>query len=175
MSGLTIAIVGMSVLSFVQNAPPPVPPPVPKPFPGAVQSPPDAKTPGGKTEKPTTAPAPKPAINAQPGNTPIHPRAELLDAFDAGQGQQYIIYGTDVPYATVVDYYKQLLKSGGTELFRTPAMHRFDLGRFDENTMAYPPSIVVKDYTWNGSPGYLHVDGSTEKRYRTIIQVVPVK
>lgn len=173
MSGVMIAIVGMSVISFVQNAPPPVPPPVPKPFPGAVQTPPDSKSPGAKTEKP---PAPTaPVINAQPGNTPIHPRAELLDAFDAGQGQQYIVYGTDLPYATVVEYYRQLLRSGGTEIFRAPAMHRFDLGRFDENTMAYPPSIVIKDYTWNGSPGYLHVNGSTEKRYRTIIQVVPVR
>ena len=173
MSGLTIAIVGMSVISFVQSPPPQVPPPVPKPFPGAVPTPPpDSKPPGTKTEKPPTT---APAISAQPGNAPIHPRAELLDAFDAGQGQQYIVYGADLPYATVVEYYKQLLRSGGTEIFRAPAMHRFDLGRFDENTMAYPPSIVIKDYTWNGSPGYLHINGSTEKRYRTIIQVVPMK
>ena len=174
MSGLTIAIVGMSLLSFAQNAPPPVPPPVPKPFPGAVPTPPDSKA-TGKTDKPATPAVTRPAIEAQPGNAPIHPRAELLDTFDAGHGQQYIVYGADLPYVTVVEYYKQLLRTGGTEIFRTPAMHRFDLGRFDETTMAYPPSIVVKDYTWNGSPGYLHVDGSSEKRYRTIIQVVPVK
>jgi hypothetical protein len=30
----------------------------------------------------------------------------------------------------------------------------------------------VKDHTWNNSPGYLHVAGTTEKRYRTVIQVV---
>jgi hypothetical protein len=174
MSGVTIAVVGITVISFVQNPPPTVPPPVPKPFPGAVQAPADSK-PTGKTEKPSAPDPTRPVINAQPGNTPIHPRAELLDAFDAGQGQQYIVYGADLPYVTVVDYYKQLLRTGGTEIFRAPAMHRFDLGRFDENTMAYPPSIVIKDYTWNGSPGYLHINGSTEKRYRTIIQVVPVK
>ena len=34
---------------------------------------------------------------------------------------------------------------------------RQDLGRFQEDTMAYPPSVVVKDYTWNGQAGYLHV------------------
>ncbi len=39
--------------------------------------------------------------------------------------------------------------------------------------MAYPPSVVVKDYTWNGSAGYLAVKGTTSKRYKTIIQVVP--
>ena len=52
-------------------------------------------------------------------------------------------------------------------------MHQFDLGRFQEQTMAYPPSVVVKDYTWNGSEGYLHVSGTTSTRYKTIIQIVP--
>ena len=52
-------------------------------------------------------------------------------------------------------------------------MHQFDLGRFQEQTMAYPPSVVVKDYLWNGSAGYLHVDGTTSRRFPTIIQIVP--
>ena len=52
-------------------------------------------------------------------------------------------------------------------------MQQFDLGRFDEDAMAYPPSIVVKDYTWNNSPGYLAVTGSAEKRFKTVIQIVP--
>ena len=54
-------------------------------------------------------------------------------------------------------------------------MQQFDLGRFDDDTMAFPPSVVVKDYTWNNSPGYLHVAGTTEKRYQTIIQIVPAE
>ena len=173
MKNVAIVVLGsllMSSAAWAQNAPPPtIPPPVPKPFPGAAQPPPDGKpVDKGATTKPQTP-------EAQPGATPIHPRAELLDTFDAGHGQQYIIYGTDLPYVTIVDYYKKLLRTGGNEILRTPAMHRFDLGRFDEETMAHPPSIVIKDYTWNGSTGYLHVAGSTEKRYRTIIQVVPVK
>ena len=49
---------------------------------------------------------------------------------------------------------------------------QFDLGRFQDN-MAYPPSIVVKDYFSENSPGYLFVSGTSEKRYRTIIQIVP--
>ena len=56
-------------------------------------------------------------------------------------------------------------------------MQQFDLGRFRDDTMAYPPSVVVKDYTWGldgqRSDGYLFVNGTTEKRYRTIIQIVP--
>jgi hypothetical protein len=39
--------------------------------------------------------------------------------------------------------------------------------------MAFPPSVVVKDYTWNGGQGFLAVSGTTERRYRTIIQIVP--
>ena len=177
MARLAIAFIGSLTIvaaAFAQSAPPPTAPPVPKPFPGAVQTPPDVK-PSGQPEKPSASTTTRPAVQAQPGTAPIHPQAQLLDSFDAGQGQQYILYGTDLPYTTVVEYYKQLLRTGGSEIFRAPAMHRFDLARFDENTMAYPPSIVIKDYTWNGSSGYLHVDGSTEKRYRTIIQVVPVK
>ena len=57
-------------------------------------------------------------------------------------------------------------------LFQAPLMHQFDIGRYQEDTMAYPPSVVVKDYTWNNSPGYLFVAGTSEKRYKTIIQVV---
>ena len=52
-------------------------------------------------------------------------------------------------------------------------MHQFDLGRYQEESMAYPPSVVVKDYAWNESPGYLVVKGTTEKRFKTIIQIVP--
>ena len=54
-------------------------------------------------------------------------------------------------------------------------MHQFDLGRYDERVMAFAPSVVVKDYAWNGSEGYLHVSGTTDKRYRTIIQIIPVQ
>jgi hypothetical protein len=32
---------------------------------------------------------------------------------------------------------------------------------------------VVKDYTWNGATGYLAIVGAQEKRYPTIIQIVP--
>ena len=82
--------------------------------------------------------------------------------------------GTNTPYADIVVYYKNILKnSSNRELFRTPAMHQFDLGRYAEETMAYPPSVVVKDYTWNESQGYLVVSGTAEKRYKTVIQIVP--
>lgn len=104
----------------------------------------------------------------------MYPAAVFLETIDAGKGgQHYHLYGTDAPYLDIVNYFKTTLKQGGRTIFQAPAMHQFELGRFQEQTMAYPPSIVVKDYLWNGSEGYLHVSGTTQKRYRTIIQVVP--
>lgn len=162
-------------LTLAQSAPPPPPPtrqnpPVPRPFPGV--NPPAT----------TTAPAPDAAVvvGQEPapgelmvGNAPVYPAAERLDEFDAGQGQRFVIFGTNLPYEDIVTYYKARLRDNGREIFSGPAMQQFELGRFDDNTMAYPPSIVVKDYSWEGSPGYLHIDGTTEMRYRTIIQIVP--
>jgi hypothetical protein len=153
-----------------------VPVPVPQPFPGAGT--PSAPSPTVRPSAPAPA-APAPQTLAPPvspiaaaAGVPIYPTAEFLETFDAGFGQQYVLYGTNLPFADIVTYYRTALKTGGRELFRAPATHQFDLGRFQEDRMAFPPSVVVKDYTWNNSPGYLFVVGTTEKRYKTIIQVV---
>lgn len=170
--------------------------PVPRPFPGAPAPPAPAPP---STSSPTT-PAPKPAPPqtpaagaatpppsaspaaptasastgpALPGVPAIYPTAQYLESIDAGSGQRYHLYGADAPFADVVSYYRTVLKNGGREIYRTPGTHQFDLGRFDEGKMAYPPSVVVKDYSGGSSPGYLHVSGVTEKRFRTIIQIVP--
>jgi hypothetical protein len=130
---------------------------VPVPFPTA----------GSRTPSPAqTAP------DAAAG-LPVYPAAQFLETFDAGKGQQYLLYGTDTAFADIVAYYKATLKDGGREIFKGPLIHQFELGRFQKETMAYPPSVVVKDYTWNGSDGYLHVAGTTSARYKTIIQIVP--
>jgi hypothetical protein len=148
----------------------PPPPPTPRPFPGAVP-------PTTGTTKPAdpnaTAPAPQPPPTpADLGAAMIYPSAEFLESYDLGGGQKMLIYGTNVAYDQIVTYYRAQ-RLNGRELFREPPMQQFDLGRYDEKLMAQPPAIVVKDYTWNGSQGYLHVSGTAEKRYRTIIQIVP--
>ena len=166
----------------------------PQPFPGTSPARP-AESPAAPTQPPapppppsTTAPvatrptapaapaAPKasvsPAVQA-PQGLPVYPTAEFIDGFDAGSGQRYYLYGSDMPFEEIVAYYRTTLKNGGRELFREPPIRQFDLGRFQEDTMAYPPSVVVKDYTWNNGSGYLAVSGITQKRYRTIIQIVP--
>jgi hypothetical protein len=157
---------------------------VPKPFPGSAPARPadpgsvPAPTPGpAPAESPVAAPLaelpPAQPVATAPQGLPVYPSAEFIDGFDAGSGQRYYLYGTDTSFDEIVAYYRSVLKNGGRELFREPPTRQFDLGRYQENTMAYPPSVVVKDYTWNGASGYLAVSGTTEKRYRTIIQIVP--
>ena len=154
-AGTALAVVLSGTPAFAQATPP-----RPSPFPTAGTTP--------------TTPAAAPQA---PGDTalgaPIYPAAVFLETIDAGRGQQYHLYGTDAPFADIVNYYKTTLNNGGRVIFQAPAMHQFDLGRFQEQTMAYPPSVVVKDYLWNGSTGYLHVAGTTSRRFPTIIQIVP--
>jgi hypothetical protein len=104
---------------------------------------------------------------------PIYPTAEYLATYDAGMGQRYVLFGSDDSFETIVAYYKQGLKNGGRTIYEAPAVQQWDLGRFQDERMAYPPSVVVKDYSTRTPAGYLFVKGTREKRYRTVIQVVP--
>jgi hypothetical protein len=168
-----LAPVGVTAAKQVAGQAPVVP--QPQPFPGRGPTrPSDQPAARPAAPPPTSAPqAPAAPAVAPPEGLPIYPTAEFIDAFDAGLGQRYYIYGTDRPYDDIVAYYRTLLKNGGRELFREPPTRQFELGRYNENAMAYPPSVVVKDYGWNGAPGYLAVSGTAEKRYRTVIQIVP--
>lgn len=147
--------------------------PVPKPFP--TPTPPGTPTPAPASPAP---PAPTPAQAGTPTDAslgvPVYPGAQYLATFDAGFGQQYVLFGTNASFSEIVAYYRTVLKQRGTLVFDEPPVHTFEVGRFREETMAFPPGVTVKDYTWDGSPGYLHVQGSTGTRYRTIIQIVPV-
>jgi len=135
--------------------------------PGTEQVPVPFPTAGSRT------PPPEQAVPEDAAELPVYPAAEFLETFDAGKGQKYLLYGTNTPFDEIVTYYKNTLRDGGREIFKDPPMHQFELGRFQSQTMVYPPSVVVKDYAWNGSSGYLHVVGTTGVRYKTIIQIVP--
>lgn len=156
----TLACLAAVASAAAQTPPVQQPPPVPRPFPGA--------------SAPSTKQVELPPAESVLGGAPVYPTAEFLESFDAGQGQRYYLYGSNTSYETIVTYYRSVLRSGGRELFKSPAMHQFDLGRFDDKRMVFPPSVVVKDYSWNNSPGYLFVDGTAEKRFLTIIQIVPL-
>jgi hypothetical protein len=101
----------------------------------------------------------------------MYPGAEFLDSYDAGQGQRYVLFGTDAPFATVAAFYKDALRNNGRDIF--PGIRQYELADFRSDRMAYPPSVVVKDYASSTPAGYLFAKGSTERRYPTIIQVVP--
>ncbi len=105
---------------------------------------------------------------------PIYPNAEFLTSYDAGPGQRSYLFGTNAPFTTVVAYYKNVLKDKGELVFEEPPVHQFDIARFREETMAFPPSVTVKDYTWGGMEGYLNpTPGAQPARFKTIIQIVP--
>jgi len=105
---------------------------------------------------------------------PIHESAQFITSFDAGRGQRFYLYGTNATFAEIVQYYKTALKQRGDLVFPEPPIHQFDIGRFREETMAFPPSVTVKDYTWGGSAGYLNPRrGAQPARFATIIQIVP--
>lgn len=161
-------IIALPLLALAQT-------PVPFPRPGDPQKPAQPPT-GGATVAPPGPAAPQ--SGAVPTEAtlgmPIYPTAEFITSYDAGRGQRYYLFGTNATFAEIVAYYRSILKQRGELVYDEPPVHMFDVGRFREETMAFPPGITVKDYTWGGSPGYLNpLAGAQTQRYKTIIQVVP--
>lgn len=148
--------------------------PAPFPRPGQTQSKPPAQP---QPSAPTSASATSNAADkGEPGDlgAPIYPSAQFITSYDAGRGQRYYLYGADSDFTQIVAWYRTALKQKGELIFEEPPVHMFDIGRYKEETMAFTPSVTVKDYTWAGSAGYLNPKpGGTPARFKTIIQVVP--
>ena len=105
---------------------------------------------------------------------PIFPNAVYITSYDAGRGQRYYLFGTNSSFAEMVQYYAVVLDEGGDRVFDAPATHIFEMGRFREESMAFPPGVTIKDYTWNGGAGYLNPNlGAGPERFATVIQLVP--
>ena len=105
---------------------------------------------------------------------PVYPNAQYLTSYDAGRGQSYYLFGSNSPFAVMVQYYSVILDERGDRVFDAPPTHIFEIGRFREESMAFPPGVTIKDYTWNGSAGYLNPTlGAEPERFPTIIQIVP--
>ena len=147
----------------------------PQPFPkvGPPSQPPPAGPPPARlVEQPPTDPAAAPTEAAL--GAPIYPGAEFLVSYDAGRNQRYYLFGTNAGFVEIVNYYRTLLKQRGELVYEAPSIHQVDIGRFREETMAFPPSVTIKDYTWGGSAGYLNPKrGKQPARFKTIIQIVP--
>jgi hypothetical protein len=148
------------------------------------QSPPATPDTTRKTPAtPTTTPAPVsvPVVPTEKAPTeaelgvPVYPGATFLRSFDAGQGQRYYLFGSTASFVEVVKYYRTQLKDGGDLVYDVPPVHMFEVGRFKEETMAFPPGVTVKDYTWGGAKGYLNTTpGANPSRFPSVIQIVPV-
>ena len=166
--------------------------PQPFPRPGAPQPPaaPRPATPAPPPSAPAPGPTPAPSVPAaaaalQPSQDPgapdavtvyfpTYPTAQFLTSYDAGRGQRYYIYGATASYAELVTYYRNQLRDRGEQVFEEPPTHMFSMGRFREDTMAFPPGVTVKDWTWGGSQGYPNPKpGGLPARFPSIIVIVP--
>jgi hypothetical protein len=105
---------------------------------------------------------------------PVIPGAQFLRSYDAGRGQRYYLFGTGALLDEVVAYYRTALKQRGDVVFERPATYMFEVGRFRPETMAFPPGVTVKDFTWAGSAGFPNpAPNAQPARFATVIQIVP--
>ena len=106
---------------------------------------------------------------------PIYPGAQFLTSYDAGRGQRYYLFGSAATFVEAVAYYRVMLKQRGEIVYDVPATHEFDVGRFDDKTMAFPPGVTIKDFQSEVSQGFPNPkSGGEPSRFPTIIQIVPV-
>ena len=165
------AFVLVGVLALAQQ------PPVPQPFPR-----PGSSQPAPPVAPPTTAAPAKPVAGQAEGapteamlGVPIYPGAQFLASYDAGRGQRYYLFGSAAPFVDLVTYYRNVLKQKGELVFDVPATHEFDVGKYREETMAFPPGVTIKDFESSVSEGYPNPKpGGQPARFRSIIQIVPV-
>jgi hypothetical protein len=156
--------------------------PVPQPFPRPIQ-------PARPAQPPPSSPAPSPAqpttsraTGEEPAPTelvlgvPLYPGAQFIRSYNAGRGQRYYIFGSAASFVDLVAYYRSVLKQRGELVYDVPATHEFDVGKYNEDTMAFPPGVTIKDYQSEVSQGYPNPKpGGQPARFPTLIQIVPVK
>ena len=173
-TGLTALMICLGTLTAAAQTPRPFPTP---PRTGTTApAPPPQPVPSSESAPPPTAQAPN--IDAPTEATlgvPVYPTAQFLVSYDAGLGQRYHLFGCQASFNEVVTYYKTILKQKGELVFEQPATQMFEIGRFREDAMAFPPGVTVKDFTFGGSEGYVNPKpNGAPKRFPTIIQIVPI-
>jgi hypothetical protein len=153
----------------------------PQPFPRPGTQP--APTPAPAAPRPAappaaTAPPTAPVDPATPSEAtlgfPIYPGAQFIASYDAGRAQRYYLFGTAAGFNDLVTYYRTVLKEKGTLVFQDPPTHMFEIGKFNDETMAFPPGVTIKDWMWAGSPGYANPKaGAQPARFASVIMIVP--
>lgn len=150
--------------------------PQPFPRPGTPVKPAQPVAPAPTPAPPTaTAAAAEVAPTEANLGVPIFPGAQFIASYDAGRGQRYYIFGSASSFVELVAYYRTMLKQKGELVYDVPATHEFDVGRYREETMAFPPGVTIKDFQSDVSQGYPNPKrGAQPDRFPTIIQIVPV-
>jgi hypothetical protein len=157
--------------------------PQPFPRPATPQSPAPPPPSTARPTQPPPAPATPPAATAPvdpatPSEAtlgfPIYPGAQFIASYDAGRAQRYYIFGSATSFADLVNYYRTVLKDKGNLVFQDPPTHMFEVGRFNNDTMAFPPGVTIKDFAWSGSQGYANPKpGAQPARFPSLIMIVP--
>jgi hypothetical protein len=151
--------------------------PVPQPFPrpGA----PPVQTPGNPTQPGPGTPSSAAGLSEAPPSEatlgiPVYPGAQFIASYNAGRNQRYYLFGTSAGFVELVTYYRNLLKQRGEQVYEVPATHTFDIGRFDDELMAFPPGVTIKDFQSELSQGFPNPKpGGQPARFPTIVQIVP--
>lgn len=164
----------VSLMLLAVPAAQPTPQPFPRPPSPAPAGAPQAPEPPARTPQTRPAPADRDEPTEASLGMPIYPTAQFIASYDAGRGQRYYLFGTTSGFAEMVAYYRTVLRTRGDLVFAEPPTHMFEVGRFRDDTMAFPPGVTVKDYTWGGSKGYPNPKRGTQpERYPTVIMIVP--
>ncbi|HEY7291098.1 MAG TPA: hypothetical protein VH583_14775 [Vicinamibacterales bacterium] len=165
-------------------------PPVPQPFPRPAQPAPARPAQPAPSQPPPAQPATPPAAaskdtrpataaeqtpNEATLGVPLYPGAQFIASYDAGRGQRYYIFGSAGSFVDLVAYYRTVLKQRGELVYDVPATHEFDVGKYNEDTMAFPPGVTIKDFQSEVSKGYPNPKpGGQPTHFPTLIQIVPV-
>jgi hypothetical protein len=152
-------------------------PPRPQPFPSPAA--PATQAPARPAQPIQPAAAPQPSASEAPTEAvlgvTVYPGAQFIASYSAGRNQRYYLFGSSASFSVLVTYYRTLLKQRGELVYELPATHEFDVGRFDDNTMAFPPGVTIKDFQSDVSRGFPNPKpGGEPARFPTIIQIVPV-
>src|SRR5262245_33425006 len=170
-----VVVLGSAAAQTPQPFPRPATPQSPAPAPPLTARPPQ---PPPAPATPSPAPAATPVDPATPSEAtlgfPIYPGAQFIASYDAGRAQRYYIFGTTTAFAELVTYYRTVLKDKGNLVFQDPQTHMFEVGKFNSETMAFPPGVTIKDFTSGGSQGYANPKpGAQPARFQSVIMIVP--
>lgn len=153
----------------------PPPQPFPRPNQPARPQPTPPATPAPAAPAPRAPGEPEAVPTEAMLGVPIYPGAQFITSYDAGRGQRYYIFGSAASFVDLVTYYRSVLKQRGELVYEVPATHEFDVGKYNEDTMAFPPGVTIKDYQSDVSQGYPNPKpGGQPARFPTLIQIVPV-